>query len=91
MIQNIIYIVLLVFALFFIKNIIIENFTAVSNDICPDKKEIGESYYPRYKPWYRYVADLCTRYEYERIYPPYWNTKYDPEITSDIYYEKLFL
>ena len=46
-------------------------------------------YYPRYRPWFRYIHNLKTRAEYERIYPPYWNTHYDPNITSDIYYEKV--
>ena len=46
-------------------------------------------YYPRYRPWFRYIHNLKTRPEYERQYSPYWNTHYDPNITSDIYYEKV--
>jgi len=46
-------------------------------------------YYPRYRPWFRHIKDLKTRPEYERTFTPYWNTHYNPNITSDIYYEKV--
>lgn len=55
------------------------------------KPDCTEVYYPRYRGWYRYVWDIKTRPEYNRIYPPYWNTevKMPHNDTSDIYYEKL--
>ena len=51
----------------------------VSNDV----------YYPRYKFWWSHIMDLKTRPPYNRIFPPFWNTWYDPNITSDEYYRRV--
>ena len=67
----------------------------------PDIKELDQdyqwqkyhisnlTYYPRYKPWWRYIRNVKTRPEYERIFPPFWNTYHHPNYTSDEYYEKV--
>lgn len=69
------------------------NHTKVSNlkdtKICTHPSAKRQDYYPRYKFWWSHIKDLCTRPPYDRIFPPFWNTDYDPNITSDEYYKRL--
>lgn len=57
--------------------------------VCTRPSAKRQDYYPRYKFWWSHVKDLCTRPPYDRIFPPFWNTDYDPNITSDEYYKRL--
>lgn len=57
--------------------------------VCTRSKAKRQDYYPRYKFWWSHVKDLPTRPPYDRIFPPFWNTDYDPNITSDEYYKRL--
>ena len=54
------------------------------NEICDTNV-----YYPQYKGWWSYIMDLKTRPTYNRIFTPFWNTWYDPNITSDVYYQRV--
>lgn len=57
--------------------------------VCTRPKSKKQDYYPRYKFWWSHVKDLCTRPPYDRIFPPFWNTDWNPNITSDEYYRRL--
>jgi hypothetical protein len=64
------------------------------DSLAPNEHVIGNDYvlqstYPRYKQWYRWIHNIKTRPEYDRIYQPHWNMSWDPGLTTDMYMQRL--